>query len=84
MNTEQCGDFAVNYYIKLTCFIHVWLMDMNHIKFIDLFVKTTKFAKVGLASSVVWTSQVRLGSANSRGRENTSPVILQMEQQCTW
>ncbi len=44
----------------------------------------TKYAKFGLASSVVWTSQVRLGSANSWGRENTSPVILQMEQQCTW
>ncbi len=43
----------------------------------------TKYAKFGLASSVVRTSQVRLGSVNSRGREDTSPVILQMEQQCT-
>ncbi len=43
----------------------------------------TKFTKFGLAFSVVRTSQVRLGSANSRGWENTSPVILQMEQQCT-
>ncbi len=38
MNTEQCGDFAVNYYINLTGFIHICLMDMNHIKYIDLFM----------------------------------------------
>ncbi len=38
MNTEQCGDFAVNYYINLTRFIHVCLMHMNHIKLIDLFM----------------------------------------------
>ncbi len=44
----------------------------------------TKYAKLGLASSVVRTSQVRLGSADSWGREDTSLVILQMEQQRTW
>ncbi len=38
MNTKQCGDFAVNYYINLTCFIYVRLMHMNNIKFIDLFM----------------------------------------------
>ncbi len=38
MDTEQCGDFAVNYYINLTCFIQVCLTHMNHIKLIDLFM----------------------------------------------
>ncbi len=38
----------------------------------------TKYAKL------VRTSQVWLGSANSWGLEDTSPVILQMEQQRNW
>ncbi len=37
----------------------------------------TKYANFGLASSVVRTSRVRLGSVSSRGRNDASLVILQ-------
>ncbi len=36
----------------------------------------TKYANFGLASSVVQTSQVRLGSVSSLGRNDASPVIF--------
>ncbi len=35
------------------------------------------YTNFGLASSVVQTSQVRLGSVNSCGRDDASPEILQ-------
>ncbi len=38
-----------------------------------------KYANFGLASSVAWTSRVRLRSVSSRGRNDASPVILQTE-----
>ncbi len=44
----------------------------------------TKYTNFRLASSVVRTSRFRLGSVNPRRRDDTSPVILQMEQQRTW
>ncbi len=52
---------------------------MTHVVVKDSQSKCGQFLNIKYASSVGRTSQVRLGSVNTRGREDTSPGILQME-----